>query len=58
MELGNISGPAVLQLGHGDEAVETYPGVILLTRVLELQLGHGDEAVETDKTILSVACSS
>ena len=37
-----------LQLGHGDEAVETLPivGQIRVWLVL-LQLGHGDEAVET-----------
>ena len=47
MELGNISGPAVLQLGHGDEAVETELESRTKKHPIMLQLGHGDEAVET-----------
>ena len=37
-----------LQLGHGDEAVETQAELdALTTSTVKLQLGHGDEAVET-----------
>ncbi len=37
----------VLQLGHGDEAVETGKAGWKKTTNALLQLGHGDEAVET-----------
>ena len=37
----------MLQLGHGDEAVETAYDPFLPASEIQLQLGHGDEAVET-----------
>ncbi len=38
---------AVLQLGHGAEAVETFPRIVRFASLRTLQLGHGAEAVET-----------
>ena len=37
----------LLQLGHGDEAVETEEAPADDDQAMALQLGHGDEAVET-----------
>ena len=43
----NAQVAIMLQLGHGDEAVETTQAKCRCNPLLLLQLGHGDEAVET-----------
>ena len=45
----NIFAAALLQLGHGDEAVETNACLKMFRSLTSLQLGHGDEAVETER---------